>query len=127
MRLLDVSVQISDNRQHVSEKWNWLFFGIWVLIFGISLNGCISEPSRSYKKEFVTTYAELTLLYEKEKMVNKRNDSSYQVLVKEFFEKKGLKQDEFKKQAEELSKNTEVWKFFIQDVSAAMDSLKNKK
>ncbi|MFA6457138.1 MAG: hypothetical protein WCW40_09990 [Bacteroidota bacterium] len=72
----------------------------------------------------MNTYAELTLLYEKEKMDKKETDSLYQIKVQEFFQRKGLNQEEFKKQAEELSRNAQVWKFFIQDVSSAIDSIK---
>lgn len=126
MRLLDSEIHLSETVKHETGKNIRRTIGIWILLFGISLTGCISVPSRSYKKEFVTTYAELTLLYEKEKMIKKQTDSAYQITVKDFFVKKGLKQEEFKAQAEELSKNSEVWKLFIQDVSAIMDSLKNK-
>jgi len=101
--------------------------GIWILLFGISASGCVSEPTRNYKKEFVNTYAELTLLFEKEKMVKKQTDSSYQIIVKDFFVKKGVEQEIFKKQIEEMSKDEQVWKLFIQDVSVAMDSLKSGK
>jgi len=57
-------------------------------------------------------------------MVNKQSDSSYQIKVKDFFARKGLQQEKFKKEIDELSHNSEVWKFFIKDVSSAMDSLK---
>ena len=96
---------------------------IWILFFGISFGGCSSSSSKPYDRSLVVTYAELTLLYEKEKMNNKVADSLYQVKVKEFFVEKGLQQDEFKKQIEELSEENETWKMFIQDVTTAMDSL----
>ena len=88
------------------------------------LTGCVSEPSRNYKKDFVNTYAELTLLYEKEKMQKRQTDSAYQVTVQQFFDRKGLKQADFKGAVEQLSGNEKVWKLFIQDVTAAMDSLR---
>jgi hypothetical protein len=98
--------------------------GFWILMFGVSLVGCNSKGSKSYDKSTLITYAELTLLYEKEKMVNKQTDSSYVIKVNEFFASKGLRQDEFKKRIEAISQNDEEWKIFIQDVSTAMDSLK---
>ena len=98
--------------------------GCWILMFGISLAGCNSKGSKSYDKSTLITYAELILLYEKEKMVNKQTDSSYVIKVNEFFASKGLRQDEFKKRIEAISQNDEEWKIFIQDVSTAMDSLK---
>ena len=98
---------------------------IWILIFALATGGCVSEPGRTYKKEFVNTYAELTLVYEKQKIDKREIDSNYQVLVKEFFEKKGIHQDEFKKAAEELSQNPQVWKLFITDVTSAIDSIKS--
>jgi hypothetical protein len=99
--------------------------GIWILIYGISASGCVSEPVRTYDKSFVNTYAELTLLYEKQKMEKKETDSSYKLIVKEFFDSKGIRQEEFKQRAEELSQQPQVWKFFITDVTAAIDSIKN--
>lgn len=119
-----VSSRLPELRIQKSENKNGLKIEIWVLLITISLSGCVSEPSRTYESTMVNTYAELTLLYEKEKMENKQTDSSYQVIVKEFFKKKGLQQEVFKEQVNELSKNSEVWKLFIQDVSSTMDSLK---
>ena len=95
-----------------------------ILIFGILLTGCSPQHPKSYTKSTLTTYAKLTLLYEKEKMVNKQTDSSYVIKVNEFFASNGLRQDEFKKKIETISQNDEDWKIFIQDVSTVMDSLK---
>ncbi len=108
------------------KNWTILFpfVGIWILIFGISASGCVSEPTRTYGKEVVTTYAQLTLLYEKEKMVGKVSDSLYQIKVKDFFKGKGIEEKIFRKGVEEFSRNEGVWKLFIQDVSVVMDSLK---
>ncbi|MFA6468100.1 MAG: hypothetical protein WCW35_04320 [Bacteroidota bacterium] len=103
--------------------WHTAMFFFAITTF----HGCVSEPSRNYSKEFVNTYAELTLLYEKEKMEKKETDSLYQVKVQEFFLQKGLKQEEFKKQTEELSRDAQIWRFFIQDVSAAIDSIKTQR
>jgi hypothetical protein len=98
---------------------------IWILLFGICITGCSPQHPKSYSESTLITYAELTLLYEKEKMVNKQTDSTYKVKVKDFFASKSLQQDEFKKQIETISQDDEEWKIFIQDVSTAMDSLKN--
>lgn len=108
------------------KNWTILFpfVGIWILIFGISAAGCVSEPTRTYGKEVVTTYAQLTLLYEKEKMVGKVSDSLYQIKVNDFFKAKGIEEKIFRKGVEEFSRNEGVWKLFIQDVSVVMDSLK---
>jgi hypothetical protein len=119
--------QRSDDRSQGMNLSVGSTFGIWVLVFGFSLSGCVSEPSRTYKKEFMHTYAELTLLYERQKMEKKESDSAYQVTVQKFFEQKGLKQEDFKKAAEELSQNPQVWKLFIGDVATAVDSMKNIK
>lgn len=104
------------------RSWSVLY-----VFLAITVGSCVSEPSRTYKKEFVNTYAELTLLYEKQKMEKKETDSSYQILVKEFFDAKGIQQDAFKKAAEELSQQPQVWKLFINDVTAAIDSIKSVK
>jgi hypothetical protein len=99
--------------------------GIWILIFALILAGCSPQHPKSYNNSTLITYAELTLLYEKEKMVNKQTDSSYVIKVNEFFASKGLQQNEFKKRIETISQDEEEWKIFIQDVSTTMDSLKN--
>ncbi len=99
--------------------------GIWMLLFGVAISGCNSQQSKTYDKSTMITYAELTLLYEKEKMVNKQTDSSYVIKVNEFFASKGLQQNEFKKKIETIAQDDEEWKIFIQDVSTVMDSLKN--
>ena len=75
----------------------------------------------------VVQYAELNLLYEKEKMVNKISDSLYQTKVHEFFQKNGTPEAEFKKNVEVLSQNNADWKQFLTDVSRAVDSLKMMK
>lgn len=95
-----------------------------VLCAAFILTGCVSEPKRSYSKEFLTTYVELTMLYERMKMEQKVPDSTYQVTVKEFFAARGLDQGEYKKQVEVLSNDAQVWKLFIHDVTKAIDSLK---
>ncbi|MBI2427694.1 MAG: hypothetical protein HYV29_02670 [Ignavibacteriales bacterium] len=94
------------------------------LYLGICSISCSSTPSKPYDRALVTTYAELTLLYEKEKMTNKVVDSLYQIKVKDFFVQKGLQQETFKEVIDDLSQHPEAWKMFIQDVTTAMDSLK---
>lgn len=119
--------QKTEDRRNIRLRNHFRYFGIWILMFGISASGCVSESTRTYGKEVVVTYAELTLMYEKEKMVNKLDDSSYQVKVAEFFRKKGIEEKVFRKGVEEFSRDEGVWKLFIQDVSAVMDSLKTLK
>lgn len=114
-----------ENRIQKLENRNLSFVGIWILIFGFFLTGCNPQEQKSYNTSTVSTYAELTLLYEKEKMVNKENDSTYQTKVKDFFASRGLRQEEFKKNIAGISGDIEMWKMFIQDVSSTMDSLKN--
>lgn len=117
----DCFVALQNRTPHNDKRF---VLGIWILMFGISLTGCNSQQQKPYNQSTMITYAELTLLYEKEKMVNKQTDSSYVIKVNEFFASKGLQQDEFKKRIETISQNDENWKIFIQDVSTAMDSLK---
>jgi|GEM_PF-2219418 len=107
---------ISDNRVCV-------LIVMCFLSFGICLTSCSTTASKPYNRDLVVTYAELTLLYEKEKMMNKLSDSLYQTRVKEFFRAKGYEQEKFKQVVEELSQHPEAWKMFIQDVTIAMDSL----
>jgi len=121
--LLSFKDEIS--RRYAPRNDKLFLVGIVILIIGLSLTGCTSQRSKSYDQSTMITYAELTLLYEKEKMVNKQTDSSYVIKVNEFFASKGLQQNEFKKRIETISKDEEEWKIFIQDVSTTMDSLKN--
>lgn len=72
----------------------------------------------------VDTYAEISLLYEDEKMTKRLDDSLYQVKVKEYFKNKGLQQRDFYEQTEELVKDVQAWRLFIRDVSTAIDSIK---
>jgi adenylosuccinate synthase len=95
------------------------------IIIGSVLNGCSPESSKPYDRALVITYAELTLLYEKEKMTEKAADSLYQISVKEFFTKRGYEQEKFREVIHDLSEYPEAWKMFLQDVTSAMDSIRN--
>lgn len=88
------------------------------------LFGCVSEPKRTYPKSFVQTYAELTLLYENQKMEKKETDSAYQVTVRKFFTDRGWKMEEFKQRTEDISNDPQEWKLFINDVTTTVDSMK---
>ncbi len=103
------------------RKYSW---GILLWLNCLILSGCVSQPSRNYDTATVITYAELTLLYEREKMTGRQSDSSYKVRVDSFFASKGTEREGFKKTIDEISANSEVWKLFIQDVSAAMDTIR---
>lgn len=89
-----------------------------------TLSGCVSEPKRTYPKSFVHTYAELTLLYESQKMEKRETDSAYQVTVRKFFTDRGWKMEEFKQRTEEISADPQEWKMFINDVTTLVDSIK---
>ncbi len=103
------------------------FLGMILCGFGFVsfLSGCDTDAPHTFDKQIVVTYAELSMMYEKEKMVNKITDSLYQGKVNEFFRQKGTTEEEFKKQIEELTKDNKEWRDFIQQVSTAMDSLKS--
>lgn len=88
------------------------------------LQACETPQTKSYNHTFVTTYAELSIFYEKEKMGAKISDSLYQVKVADFFLKKKIKESDFRKQSEELMGDYKIWKLFLADVSRAIDSLK---
>lgn len=107
----------------IKNRLTLLLLGITFFLPAFFTASCTGEHSKPYDRPLVTTYAELTLLYEKEKMMNKLSDSLYQIKVKEFFASKGYEQEKFKKVIEELSQHPEAWKMFIQDVTIAMDSL----
>jgi len=101
---------------------------ILIFLFGSAMigavSGCNSKNTAPYDPSFVRTFAELSLMYEKEKMVNRVPDSLYQLKVAGFLSGKGLTREEFKKKVESLSAEDEIWKNFIQDVTKSMDSIK---
>ncbi|MBW7889089.1 MAG: hypothetical protein H3C35_12150 [Bacteroidetes bacterium] len=99
-----------------------LFFGILLCIS--FFQACETHQTKKYDSSLVKTYAELSLLYEKEKMTEKISDSLYQIKVAEFFTKKGMKESDFRRQSEELMEDYKTWKLFLTDVSRALDSLK---
>ena len=45
---------IEDREQKKFTESKIYFFGIWMLVFGISAAGCVSEPTRTYGKDVVT-------------------------------------------------------------------------
>jgi hypothetical protein len=97
------------------------------VLFSILLitgNSCQNKPASLPDKQFVTTFAELSLLFEKEKMVNKDPDSLYQIKVHEFFLKKGTTPEAFKKHVDELSADNAQWKEFLQQATKTIDSIK---
>jgi hypothetical protein len=96
-----------------------------IFCFALVSNGCTVQDSKPYDRSLVLTYAELTLLYEKEKMTHRLTDSLYQIKVTEFFSGKGLEQHTFKKTIDKMTEYPQVWKLFIQDVTTAMDSIRN--
>lgn len=102
----------------------FVLFGMGVSILSFVGAGCSGERSKPYDRSLVVTYAELTHLYEKEKMTNKTVDSLYQVKVKDFFTSRGLQQEKFKEVIDGLSKHRETWQLFIQDVTKTLDSLR---
>lgn len=99
-----------------------------IILFGspaiVAVSGCDSKNAPPYDPSFVKTFAELSLLYEKEKMVNRVPDSLYQVKVTGFLSGRGMTNEEFKMKVESLSADDEIWKNFIQDVTKSMDSIK---
>ncbi len=103
------------------------FFMIVIIFTAVMVSSGCSQRAKNYNKQFVTTFAELSLLYEKEKMMNKTPDSLYQVKVNEFFGKKGTTKEDFKHKVDELSHDVDEWKEFLQDVSKSMDSLRMAK
>ena len=105
------------------QKYLFLIF-LFVSSVIVSLSGCDSKNAAPYDPSFVKTFAELSLLYEKERMVNRVPDSLYQIKVAGFLSGKGMTREEFKKKVESLSADNEIWKNFIQDVTKSMDSIK---
>jgi len=89
--------------------------------------GCKKKHPSLKDHNLVVTYAELSILNENEKMVNKITDSLYQIKVTEFFEKKGITEDAFKEEITGVEKDNVEWREFIQQVSTSVDSLKSFK
>ncbi len=89
--------------------------------------GCRTQNAPQQKqKAFVTTYAELLLLHEKEKMRSHLPDSLYQMKVDTFFLQHHTTKEQFRNTMADISADPENWKNFLQDVNRAVDSLRNR-
>jgi hypothetical protein len=105
------------------HKTYTFFLALLILIF----SGCSSRHSSSPDKKIVRTYAELTLLYEKEKMANKVSDSLYQIRVNEFFAARNLDETEFKKEVDFYLADGKSAKVFLAEVTEVLDSLSRRR
>ncbi|MDE3058524.1 MAG: hypothetical protein KGJ59_11265 [Bacteroidota bacterium] len=103
-------------------------FGALSLSFLLVAAGCRTQNSALQEhKAFVTTYAGLLLLHEKEKMYNHLPDSLYQMKVDTFFLEHHLTKKEFRNKVADLSTDEKNWKNFLQEVSRTVDSLRNRR
>ncbi len=88
--------------------------------------GCRTQNSVQHeRKAFVSTYAELLLLHEREKMYNHLPDSLYQMKVDTFFLEHHVTKEQFRNTVADISADEKNWKNFLQDVTRAVDSLRN--
>lgn len=101
-----------------------IFFITGSLLASIWIEGCSEHQSVPYDRQTVTTFAELSILYEKEKMAQKVTDSLYQVRIDSFFLSKGTTKEAFKERIDKISSDNIIWKGFIQQTTRAIDSLK---
>jgi len=107
-----------------SKRSLTFFFAAGFILSCLWIEGCSEEHTAPYDKQTVTTFAELSLLYEKEKMAHKVTDSTYQIRIDSFFISKGTTKEAFKKKIDLISSDNIVWRGFIQKTSRAIDSLK---
>lgn len=114
-------IRMSTKSQMILLMFAWMTLMPLLASFG---SGCSSSDAKPYDQALVSTFAELTMMYEKEKMTNRITDSLYQIKVKDFFDKKGYKQETFRSVIDELSENPTYWKMFLQDVTKAVDSIR---
>ena len=98
-----------------------------VLGFLLFLGGCASPAPKKYSAASVRIYAQLLVMYEKQKLFSSIPDSVYGKNVSEFFIRRGMDEDEFKKQIEELSRDDAAWRTFLSEATAAVDSIKTAK
>jgi hypothetical protein len=90
--------------------------------------GCRTQNQLQQKQNaFVTTYAELLLLHEKEKMRNHLPDSLYQMKVDTFFLQHHTTKEQFRNTMADISADPENWKNFLQDVNRAVDSIRSRR
>ncbi|MDD8018447.1 MAG: hypothetical protein PHP42_08740 [Bacteroidota bacterium] len=102
----------------------FLRFAIYCSCVLFIFYGCHSDPVHTFDKQLVATYAELMVMYEKEKMVNKITDSLYQIKVADLFRQKNMTEEKFKSQIDEIKMDNHEWRDFLTQVTAATDSLK---
>jgi hypothetical protein len=100
---------------------------IFLIFFIITITGCSSRNSSSPDTAIVRTYAELTLLYEKEKMANKISDSLYQIKVKDFFAGRNLYEDNFRNEVDFYLSDGKSAKIFLAEVTGVLDSIARRR
>ncbi len=90
-------------------------------------HGCTAETPPQYSHVVVRTYAELLVFHEKEKMLGMIPDSLYQKRLKDFFAERRIDEGEFKNQITQISRDGAAWRAFLNEATAAVDSIKSVK
>jgi hypothetical protein len=107
--------------KQISIPLSFVFFSL--LIF----EGCSSPAPKKISSALVRTYAELLVMHEKEKIVGSTPDSLYRLNVKEFFAARKINEEDFQKEVTQISRNDVAWRVFLNEATAAVDSIKAAK
>ncbi|HTR81403.1 MAG TPA: hypothetical protein VMM58_07210 [Bacteroidota bacterium] len=103
-------------------------FFVCILLVALSLfHGCASPPPKKIPADSVRLYAELLVMYEREKLGGSVADSVYQKDVGNFFVRHGVNEEEFRKEIADISRDEIAWRNFLSETTAAVDSIKNSK
>lgn len=99
----------------------------FVLCSSFVLESCGTPATKTFSPELVHTYAELLVLHEREKINGNTSDSLYTIKVKGLFAARKINEEEFQRRIVELSRDDVTWRGFLNDATAAMDSIKAAK
>ena len=98
-----------------------------ILIAAWLFPGCAPDPPPKYSHEIVRTYAELIVFHEKQKLVWMIPDTLYRERLKDFFAERKTDEGKFKDQITQISRDGTTWRVFLNEVTAAVDSIKSAK
>jgi hypothetical protein len=99
-----------------------------VMLIAAALDqGCGTQTPIKYSHALVRTYAELLVFHEKEKMIGTMSDSLYRRRLKDFFAERKIDEGEFRNQITRISRDDVAWRLFLNEATAAVDSIKSAK
>jgi hypothetical protein len=103
-----------------------IFFFSFFLVLNI-FEGCSPTKEPPIDQNFVKTYAELGILYEKEKIVDRVPDSTYRNDVADFFSSHHITEKEFNQKVAALQGSGNRWLKFLSAVTNVTMAIKQEK